>query len=225
MRVLVAEDHPKMRALVSTGLRGSGYAVESVGTGVDALHRAVEYPFDAVVLDVMLPGMDGIAVLREMRRQERWTPVLLLTARDSIADRVTGLDAGADDYLVKPFAMEELLSRVRALVRRGAPVRPAVLSCGPLAFDPASRLASVGGTVVPLSGREASLLEYLLRRQGSVVTRTELLDHVWDSAYDGGSNVVDVYVKYLRDKIERPHGLAIIHTVRGVGYRLEGEAS
>jgi len=225
MRVLVAEDHPKMRALVSTRLRDAGYAVESVGTGTDALHRVVEYPFDTVVLDVMLPGMDGIAVLREMRRQERWTPVLLLTARDSIADRVTGLDAGADDYLVKPFAMDELLGRIRALVRRGAPIRPAVLSCGPLAFDPASRLASVHGTVVPLSAREASLLEYLLRRQGAVVTRTELLDHVWDSAYDGGSNVVDVYVKYLRDKIERPHELAIIHTVRGVGYRLEAESS
>lgn len=222
VRVLVVEDHPKMRALVSTGLRGSGYAVDAVGTGVEALHRVIEYPFDTVVLDVMLPGMDGISVLQEMRRQERWTPVLLLTARDSIGDRVTGLDAGADDYLVKPFAMEELLGRVRALVRRGAPARPAVLSCGPLAFDPASRLTSVNGKVVPLSAREASVLEYLLRRQGSVVTRTELLDHVWDSAYDGGSNVVDVYVKYLRDKIDRPHGLELISTVRGVGYRLGG---
>jgi len=225
VRVLVVEDHPKMRSLLATGLDRAGYVVEAVDTGIDALHQVTEFRFDIVVLDVMLPGLGGLEVLQEMRRRDVWTPVLLLTARDSIADRVEGLDAGADDYLIKPFALAELESRLRALVRRGGPERPSVLSCGPLAFDPASRETTVNGEAVKLSARECALLEYLLRRRGTVVTRSELLDHVWDTAYVGGSNVVDVYVKYLRDKIDRRHGVTLLHTVRGVGYRLEESAS
>jgi DNA-binding response OmpR family regulator len=220
MRVLVVEDQPKMRSLLRRGLEEGGYAVDAVTDGKSALHQATEAVYDAIVLDVMLPGMDGFEVLRRLREAERWTPVLMLTARDSVSDRVRGLDGGADDYLVKPFAFSELLSRVRAIMRRGRPPRPVVLRCGPLSLDPATRVATVGGTDVALSPREFALLEMLLDRDGAVVTRTELLDHVWDSSYDGVSNVVDVYVRNLRDKIDRRFGLRLIHTVRGAGYRV-----
>jgi two-component system, OmpR family, response regulator len=220
MRVLVVEDQPKMRALLRRGLEEGGYAVDAVTDGKSALHQATEAVYDAIVLDVMLPGMDGFEVLRRLREAERWTPVLMLTARDSVNDRVRGLDGGADDYLVKPFAFSELLSRVRAIIRRGRPPRPVVLRCGPLVLDPAARVATVGGTDVALSPREFALLEMLLDRDGAVVTRTELLDHVWDSSYDGVSNVVDVYVRNLRDKIDRRFGVRLIHTVRGAGYRV-----
>jgi DNA-binding response OmpR family regulator len=220
MRVLVVEDQPKMRSLLRRGLEEGGYAVDAVTDGKSALHQATEAVYDAIVLDVMLPGMDGFEVLRRLREAERWTPVLMLTARDSVTDRVRGLDGGADDYLVKPFAFSELLSRVRAIMRRGRPPRPVVLRCGPLSLDPATRVATVGGTDVALSPREFALLEMLLDRDGAVVTRTELLDHVWDSSYDGVSNVVDVYVRNLRDKIDRRFGLRLIHTVRGAGYRV-----
>jgi DNA-binding response OmpR family regulator len=220
MRVLVVEDQPKMRHLLCRGLEEGGYAVDAVSDGESALHQATEGVYDAIVLDVMLPGIDGFEVLRRLREAERWTPVLMLTARDSVSDRVRGLDAGADDYLVKPFAFSELLSRIRAIVRRGRPPRPVVLRCGPLALDPATRSATVGGTDVALSPREFALLEMLLDRDGAVVTRTELLDHIWDSSYDGVSNVVDVYVRSLRDKIDRRFGLRLIQTVRGAGYRV-----
>ena len=219
MRVLVVEDQPKMRALLCRGLQEGGFAVDSVGDGPAAVHQAMEGAYDAIVLDVMLPGMDGFEVLARLREAQRWTPILMLTARDAVRDRVRGLDGGADDYLVKPFAFSELLSRVRAVVRRGRPARPAVLRCGPLQLDPATRTTTVGGTPVSLSPREFALLEMLLDRDGAVVTRTELLDHVWDSSYDGISNVVDVYVRSLREKIDRPFGVPLIHTVRGVGYR------
>jgi DNA-binding response OmpR family regulator len=220
MRVLVVEDHPKMQALLRRGLQEGGYAVDAVSDGPSALHQATEAVYDAIILDVMLPGFDGFEVLRRLRDAERWTPVLMLTARDAVADRVRGLDGGADDYLVKPFAFSELLSRVRAVVRRGRPPRPAVLRCGPLALDPATRTATVDGTDVALSPREFAVLEMLLSRDGGVVTRTELLDHVWDSSYDGVSNVVDVHVRSLREKIDRPFGLQLIQTVRGAGYRV-----
>ncbi|NUR08782.1 MAG: response regulator transcription factor [Nocardioidaceae bacterium] len=223
MRVLVVEDHPKLRSLVTRALRSEGYAVDERGDGVEGLHMLTEVEYDAVVLDLMLPGMDGLQVLKEARVRDVWAPVLVLTARDSVPDRVQGLDAGADDYLVKPFAMAELLGRVRALVRRGGAVRPHRLEVGPLVLDPATRSTTVGDERVDLSPREFALLEYLMRRAGKVVSRTELLDHVWDDAYDGVSNVVDVYVKYLRDKIDRRHGLDLLHTVRGVGYRLGPE--
>jgi two-component system, OmpR family, response regulator len=220
MRVLVVEDQPKMQALVSRGLQEAGYAVDAVGDGPSAVHQATEAVYDAIVLDVMLPGFDGFEVLRRLRDAERWTPVLMLTARDAVRERVRGLDGGADDYLVKPFEFSELLSRLRAVIRRGRPARPVVLRCGPLALDPATRAAPVEGSAVPLSPREFALLEMLLDRDGAVVTRTELLDHVWDSSYDGVSNVVDVYVRSLRDKIDRRFGVQLIHTVRGAGYRV-----
>jgi two-component system, OmpR family, response regulator len=220
MRLLVVEDQPKMRELLCRGLQQGGYAVDAVSDGPSALHQATEGDYDAVLLDVMLPGMDGFEVLRRLREAERWTPVLMLTARDSVPDRVRGLDDGADDYLVKPFAFSELLSRVRAVIRRGRPVRPVVLRCGSLTLDPATRRTMVGDTDVALSPREFALLEMLLDRRGAVVTRTELLDHVWDSSYDGVSNVVDVYVRNLRDKIDRRFGVQLIHTVRGAGYRV-----
>jgi DNA-binding response OmpR family regulator len=220
MRLLVVEDQPKMRDLLARGLTESGFAVDSVADGATALHQATEGDYDAIVLDLMLPRLDGIEVLRRLRDAERWTPVIILTARDAVRDRVRGLDTGADDYLVKPFAFSELLSRVRAVIRRGRPARPTVLRCGPLVLDPATRSTTVRGTEVALSPREFALLEMLLARDGAVVTRTELLDHVWDSSYDGVSNVVDVYVRSLREKIDRPFGVQLIHTVRGAGYRV-----
>jgi two-component system, OmpR family, response regulator len=220
MRVLVVEDQPKMRDLLCRGLQEGGYAVDAVSDGLSAVHQATEEVYDTVILDVVLPGIDGFEVLRRLREAERWTPVIMLTARDAVRDRVRGLDGGADDYLVKPFAFSELLSRVRAVIRRGRPARPVVLRCGPLMLDPATRTTTVGTTDVPLSPREFALLEMLLDRDGAVVTRTELLDHVWDSSYDGVSNVVDVYVRSLRDKIDRRFDVRLIHTVRGAGYRI-----
>ena len=220
MRLLVVEDQLKMRRLLCRALQEAGYAVDAVADGPSALHEATEADYDLILLDVMLPGMDGFEVLRRLRAAERWTPVLILTARDAVSDRVRGLDEGADDYLVKPFAFSELLSRVRAVIRRGRPVRPSTLTCGPLVLDPASRTTTVGGTDVSLSPREFAVLEMLLHRDGAVVTRTELLDHVWDSSYDGVSNVVDVYVRNLRDKIDRRFGVELIQTVRGAGYRV-----
>ncbi|MCV2491795.1 response regulator transcription factor [Geodermatophilus sp. YIM 151500] len=220
MRVLVVEDQPKMQDLLCRGLQQGGYAVDTAADGPSALHQATESAYDAILLDVMLPGLDGFEVLRRLRAAERWTPVLMLTARDAVQDRVRGLDGGADDYIVKPFAFSELLSRLRAVIRRGRPARPVVLRCGPLELDPATRTTTVRGTEVALSPREFALLEMLLDRDGAVVTRTELLDHVWDSSYDGVSNVVDVYVRNLRDKIDRRFGVRLIHTVRGAGYRI-----
>jgi two-component system, OmpR family, response regulator len=220
MRVLVVEDQAKMRALLVRGLQEGGYAVDEVPDGPSALHQATETAYDAIVLDVMLPGLDGFEVLRRLREAERWTPVVMLTARGAVRDRVHGLDGGADDYLVKPFAFSELLSRLRAVIRRGRPARPVALTAGPLVLDPAMRTTTVGDVDVQLSPREFAVLEMLLERDGGVVTRTELLDSVWDSSYDGVSNVVDVYVRNLRDKIDRRFGVQLIHTVRGVGYRV-----
>ncbi|MGY1633623.1 response regulator transcription factor [Geodermatophilus sp. SYSU D01186] len=220
MRVLVVEDQLKMQALLREGLQEAGFDVHGAGDGPAAVEETGRHAYDAVVLDVMLPGFDGFEVLRRLRDAEVWTPVLILTARDSVADRVRGLDAGADDYLVKPFALSELVSRVRALVRRGSALRPAVLRCGPLELEPVARSATVEGVRVELSPREFSLLWLLLQRRGRVLSRTEVLEEVWDGSPDVGSNVVDVYVKNLRDKIDRRFGVELIHTVRGVGYRL-----
>src|SRR5690625_3280570 len=206
-----------MRELLVRGLSGEGYSTVDVADGPDALRAAQSQSFDVIVLDVMLPGLDGFEVVRALRARENWTPVLMLTARDAVSDRVAGLDKGADDYLVKPFAFTELLGRVRALLRRGTAPRPTQRTCGPLTLDPATRVVTCRGEYVDLSAREFTLLEYLMRHQGQVVTRTGLIEHVWDHSYDGYSNVVDVYIKYLRDKIDRPHGLSLIHTVRGVG--------
>lgn len=220
MHVLVVEDDLKMAGLLRRGLEHEGYAVDVVGTGEDALWAATEMAVDAVVLDVMIPDPDGFEVCRRLRRGGRWMPVLLLTARDSVADRVAGLDAGADDYLVKPFAFDELFARLRALLRRDPGERPAVLEVGDLTLDPASKVVTRDGVEVELSAKELALLELFMRHPDEVLSRSQILDHVWDFAYDGTSNVVDVYVRYLREKIDRPFGRASIETVRGHGYRL-----
>ena len=209
-----------MVELLARGLREEGYAVDAVRDGTEGLWMATEQEYDAVVLDVMLPGLDGFEVCRQMRAAERWAPVLMLTARDAVTDRVNGLDAGADDYLVKPFSFAELAARLRALVRRPAGDRPAVLEVADLRLDPARHQVWRGETPIELSPKELALLELLMRHAGEVVTRTRILEHVWDFAYDGLSNVVDQYIAYLRKKIDRPFGRADIETVRGAGYRL-----
>ncbi len=212
-----------MAALLKRGLEEDGYAVDVVGTGTDAVWQANEFSYDAVVLDVMLPGMDGVGVCRRLRESGRWMPVLMLTARDSVEDRVRGLDAGADDYLTKPFSFAELSARIRALIRRGAVERPSELHAADLRLDPATRQAWRGQVELDLSTKEFALLELFLRHRGQVLTRTRILEHVWDFAYDGVSNVVDQYVLYLRRKIDRPFGLEQLETVRGAGYRLRAE--
>jgi two-component system, OmpR family, response regulator len=224
MRVLVVEDDVKMAGLLRRGLRHEGYAVDLVSTGEDALWAVGEFRLDAVVLDAMIPGPDGFEVCRRMRQEGCWVPVLMLTARDAVADRVAGLDAGADDYLVKPFAFDELFARLRALVRREPGERPPVLVAGDLRLDPATKQVSRGGHAFELSSKEFALLELFMRHQGEVLSRTRILDHAWDWAYEGTSNVVDVYVRYLRNKVDRPFGRASIQTVRGHGYRLCGDA-
>ncbi|MDQ2788553.1 MAG: response regulator transcription factor [Actinomycetota bacterium] len=223
MRVLIVEDELRMAALLKRGLEEDGYAVDVVGTGTDAVWQANEFSYDAVVLDVMLPGMDGVGVCRRLRESGRWMPVLMLTARDSVEDRVRGLDAGADDYLTKPFSFAELSARIRALIRRGAVERPSELHAADLRLDPATRQAWRGQVELDLSTKEFALLELFLRHRGQVLTRTRILEHVWDFAYDGVSNVVDQYVLYLRRKIDRPFGLEQLETVRGAGYRLRAE--
>ena len=220
MRVLVVEDEPKLAALLARGLREEGHPTDVAAAGDDAVWMARATPYDAIVLDVMLPGMDGFAVCRELRAAEVWTPVLFLTARDSVADRVGGLDVGGDDYLVKPFSFPELLARLRALTRRGRVERPTVLRVGTLRLDPAARLAWRGDAELELSTKEFTLLEVFMRRPGEVLSRVELLDRAWDMGYESRSNVVDVYVRYLREKIDRPFGCDSLETVRGAGYRL-----
>jgi two-component system, OmpR family, response regulator len=220
MRVLVVEDEMRTAGLLRRGLCEEGYSVDIAVDGPDAVWQASEFSYDAVVLDVMLPGYDGIEVCRELRSRGRWAPVLMLTARDDLAARVRGLDSGADDYLAKPFSFDELFARLRALIRRGAPERPAQLHCGGLRLDSATRQAWRGEAELELSPKEFALLELFLRHPGQVLTRTRILEHVWDNTYDGVSNVVDQYVGYLRRKIDRPFGITQLETVRGVGYRL-----
>jgi two-component system OmpR family response regulator len=223
VRVLVVEDETKMASLLQRALERESYAVDLAGNGVDAIWLATENDYDAIVLDVMIPAPDGFEVCRTLRERERWAPVILLTARDAVADRVTGLDAGADDYLSKPFSFAELSARLRALTRRVALDRPTVLAVDGLRLDPASHRVTRDGVPVELSPKEFALLETFMRSPGQVLTRTELLEHVWDFAYDGTSNVIDVYVRYLRAKIDRPFDRDSIETVRGVGYRLRDE--
>jgi two-component system OmpR family response regulator len=220
MRLLVVEDEVKMAGLLKRALEEEGYAVDVTGSGEEALWLGTENPYDAILLDLMLPDLDGFAVCRGLRERGRWIPVLMLTARDAVRDRVAGLDAGADDYLTKPFSLAELLARLRALIRRGASERPAVLRVGDLSLDPAARSVSRDGHAVELTAKEYALLEFFMRHPGEVLTRTRLIEHVWDFAYEGDSNVVDVYVRYLRNKVDRPFGRDSIETVRGSGYRL-----
>jgi two-component system OmpR family response regulator len=224
MRVLVVEDEPKMAGLLRRGLEEHGDIVEVVHSGADATGLAGLSEFDAILLDVMLPDLDGFEVCRRLRRAGVWTPVLMLTARNQVRDRIEGLDAGADDYLPKPFAFEELLARLRALARRDPHERPAVLAVGDLTLDPATRRVARGGTPVDLSGKEFTLLETFMRRPGRVLSRSQILDLAWDTAYENGSNVIDVYVRYLREKIDRPFDRSSLETVRGVGYRLRDDS-
>jgi two-component system OmpR family response regulator len=223
VRILVVEDDAKLAGLLQRGLTEEGHATDVVPSGDEALWRAQAVPYDAVVLDVMLPGVDGFEVCRRLRAAEVWSPVLMLTARDAVDDRVEGLDAGADDYLPKPFAFDELLARLRALARRGAVERPAVLEVGDLRLDPATRGVRRGEVAVDLSAKEYALLETFMRRPGQVLSRLDLLEHAWDYAYENRSNVVDVYVRYLRGKIDRPFGRVSLETVRGAGYRLRAD--
>jgi two-component system, OmpR family, response regulator len=220
MRVLVVEDEPKLAGLLGRGLREEGHTTDVAGRGEDALWMARATPYDVLVLDVMLPGLDGFATCRQLREAEIWTPVLMLTARDAVDDRVRGLDAGADDYLVKPFSFAELLARLRALARRTPHERPTVLEVGELRLDPAGRRVWRGATELELSPKEFALLEVFMRRPGLALSRLDLIERAWDLAYEQRSNVVDVYVRYLREKIDRPFGRESLETVRGVGYRL-----
>ncbi|MEA2269506.1 MAG: two-component system, OmpR family, response regulator [Solirubrobacteraceae bacterium] len=223
MRVLIVEDEVKMAGLIRRGLRDDGIAADVAVKGEDALWMAGSTEYDAIVLDVMLPGMDGFQVCRRLREGGVWSPVLMLTARDAVDDRVEGLDTGADDYLTKPFAFAELSARLRALTRRGPIERPTVLEAGVLRLDPSSRAVRRGATDIGLSAKEFSLLETFMRRPGQVLDRYQLLEHAWDHHYENRSNVVDVYVRYLREKIDRPFGVESLETVRGAGYRLRAD--
>jgi two-component system, OmpR family, response regulator len=223
MRILIVEDEPKMAALLRRGLGEEGHAVDVVPRAEDALWMAQATEYDAIVLDVMLPGIDGLEACRRLRADGVWAPVLMLTARDEVRDRVAGLDVGADDYLAKPFSFAELLARLRALRRRGAPERPTVLEAGTLRLDPASRDVRRGEETIDLSAKEFALLEALMRRAGDVLSRFQLLESAWDGDQEHRSNVVDVYISYLREKIDRPFGVRSIETVRGAGYRLRAD--
>ena len=223
MRILVVEDEVKMAALIRRGLREEGMSVDVAERGEDALWMAGSTDYDAIVLDVMLPGIDGFETCRRIRGDGVWSPVLMLTARDAVEDRVAGLDGGADDYLTKPFSFAELLARLRALARRGPVERPVLLEAGDLRLDPATRRVWRGETEISLSAKEFSLLDAFMRRPGEVLSRYQLLEHAWDYDYENRSNVVDVYVRYLRKKIDRPFGRDSIETVRGAGYRLRKE--
>jgi two-component system OmpR family response regulator len=221
MRLLLVEDDAKLARAVGRGLRHEGYAVDVVGDGDAAVMQAAVWDYDGIVLDVMLPGRDGFAVCRALRERECWAPILILTARSQVGDRIQGLDVGADDYLVKPFDFGELLARVRALVRRAPVERPARLQVGDLAVDPATHGVTRAGVPVALTAREFAVLEYLARHAGEAITRAALLDHVWDENFEGSTNIVDVYVGYLRKKLEQPFDRPLIRTIRGVGYALD----
>ena len=221
MRVLVVEDEAALADGIRRGLQAEGYAVDVTDNGVDGLWMATEHAYGAIVLDVMLPGKSGYAVCAELRKAEVWTPVLILTARDGERDETHALDTGADDFLAKPFSFAVLTARLRALLRRGANERPTVLEAGDLRLNPGARRVWRDGVEVELTARETSLLEFLLRRKGEAVTKTNVLDNVWDDLFEGDPNIVEVYVRRLRNKLDRPFGRESITTVRGVGYRLE----
>jgi DNA-binding response OmpR family regulator len=223
MRVLVVEDEVGLAETIRDGLGAEGFTVDLAHDGVDGLWMATESPhgaYDVVVLDIMLPRLSGYEVCRRLRRREVWTPVLMLTAKDGDYDQADALDLGADDYLIKPFAFVVLIARLRALIRRGAPERPAILSAGDLTLDPSERRVQRAGTDVAVTPREFALLEFLIRNRGRAVTKTAIIENVWDANFNGDPNIVEVYVGYLRKKIDHPFGRAAIETVRGAGYRL-----
>ena len=223
MRVLVVEDEPKLNDLIASRMKLEHYSVDRCFNGQDALDYILCAEYDAILLDIMLPGLDGLEVLRRLRDRGDLTPVLLLTAKDGVPDRVLGLDTGADDYLVKPFAFDELTARVRALVRRGSRSAGSVLRVGDLAVDCQSRVVTRGGVPIVLTGKEFDILEYLVRNSGTVLSRERISRHIWNYDYEGGSNVVDVYIRYLRKKLGENGGAKLIHTVRGAGYVLRAE--
>lgn len=220
MRVLVVDDEVRLARSIRAGLEAEGFVVDVASDGTDGLWLAREHPYDAVVLDLMLPGINGYQVLKQLRAEENWTPVLMLTAKDGEWDQVEGLDTGADDYLTKPFSFPVLVARLRAVARRGAPARPTVLEAGDLRFDPAAGRAWRAETELGLTARETALLGFLMRHRGDLVSKQQILDAVWDLAFDGDPNIVEVYIRHLRNKIDRPFGRESIQTVRGAGYRL-----
>ncbi|MCZ3389816.1 MAG: response regulator transcription factor [Actinomycetia bacterium] len=223
MRVLVVDDEVRLAETVRRGLAAEGFVVDVVHDGEDALWAATENGYDVIVLDLMLPKLNGYRVVEQMRASGVWTPVLMLTAKDGEYDQVGALDIGADDYLTKPFSFVVLVARLRALLRRGAPERPAVLKAGDLTLDPVTHAVARGGEIISLTPREFGLLEYMLRHKGEVLTKAEILDNVWDSAFDGPANVVEVYVGYLRRKVDAPFDRNTIQTLRGFGYRISGD--
>jgi two-component system, OmpR family, response regulator len=223
MRFLIVEDEAKMAGLIRRGLQSEGLAADVASNGDDALWMAGSTEYAVIILDVMLPTIDGFETCRRLRADGVWAPILMLTARDGIEDRIAGLDGGADDYLIKPFSFGELLARARALNRRGPIERPTVLTAGDLALDPASRRVTRGDREIPLSTKEFALLEAFMRRPGDILSRYQLLEQAWDNGYENRSNVIDVYVGYLRDKIDRPFKTRAIETIRGTGYRLRAD--
>lgn len=220
MRVLVVEDEERLAGGLRRGLEAEGFAVDIAANGTDGLWMARENPYDVILLDIMLPGLNGYKVCETLRADRIWTPILMLTAKDGEFDQVEGLDTGADDYLIKPFSFQVLLARIRALLRRGAAARPALLHAGDLCVDPAAKRVWRGEQELSLTARELAVLEFLLRRRGDVVSKRDILNHVWDDDFEGDPNIVEVYIRYLRNKIDRPFGRADIETVRGAGYRL-----
>ena len=223
MRVLVVEDEKGLAAGLKKGLQADGFAVDVALNGTDGLWMAREHPYDAIVLDIMLPGLNGFRVCTSLREDGNWTPILMLTAKDGELDEAEALDSGADDYLTKPFFYLVLVAHLRALLRRGVRERPTELDAGDLKLDPATRRCHRGSEEVLLTPREFSLLEFLLRRKGEVVSKREILEHVWDYDFEGDPNIVEVYIRHLREKIDRPFGRAAVRTVRGAGYRLESD--
>jgi len=223
MRVLVVEDEKRLAAGLKNGLEAEGFATDVALTGTDGLWMARENPYDAIILDIMLPGINGFKICSTLRDEKIWTPILMLTAKDGELDQADALDLGADDYLTKPFSNVVLVARLRALLRRGAPVRPSILTAGDLRFDPGSKRVWRAGNEVVLTAREMALLEFLLRRKGDVVSKREILDHVWDYDFEGDQNIVEVYIRHLRNKLDRPFDRASIQTARGAGYRLTSD--
>jgi two-component system OmpR family response regulator len=225
MRILVVEDEKRLAASLRTGLEAEGFAVDTAHDGQDGLWYAREHVYDAILLDIMLPGLNGYKVCEALRAEQNWTPILMLTAKDGDWDQIEALDTGADDYVTKPFSFHVLLARLRSLLRRGGPERPAKLVVGDLELDPATRLVTRAGTLLSLTTRELSLLEFLMRRQGEVLTKADILAHVWDYAFEGDPNIVEVYVGRLRRKVDRPFGRTDLETLRGSGYRLSASDS
>jgi DNA-binding response OmpR family regulator len=223
MRVLIVEDEAALAEGLRDGLEAEGFAVDIASDGLDGLWMAREHPYAAIVLDIMLPGLNGFRVCATLRQEGIWTPILMLTAKDGDLDEAEALDTGADDYLTKPFSFVVLLARLRALMRRGVPERPSVLEAGDLRLDPSTRMVQRGDVAVEMTSRETALLEFLLRRQGHVLSKQTILDNVWNDEFEGDPNIVEVYIRRLRNKLDRPFGRAAIETIRGAGYRLTAD--